>query len=1043
MKILLEIVLVALLAIAVSRLAPQPWRGRLLNVLKAWVTVRAFWLLFTHQVPMDPAQIERLHLAGHVPAGATHVSAGRLILAQLDFIDARTFWTFVAAAAGIKFVGILASMVRWLTLLRGQRIELPFRHIFGSFLIGRFIGTFLPSTAGLDGYKLYDAARFSGRTVEVTATTAIEKVIGVFGIFLSFLVALPFGIRIFGENGPLVAAVTVPLSLGLIGALLVVLWWPGLVQWALEHLPIPGKARLGGVVLRISRAAAAYRDKKGLVLLALALSFVVHFTTAAMYYFTALAIGAKTAEFWPIAFGSTIQIFATVVSPFTIAGEGIREAAQYVLLHREIGAAESIVSAALGFWAAEALTLLGGLFWWLRPADYKPAYCRVDGRQVDWEEAARAALSLETEEERAQRAARPAADVPAFGTRLAMAAGTGFGAGALAGLAIGVGEALGIAAFGFGEEAQVLWYAPLAYAGLLGLGGLAGGAALAVLPMERREIRGWTASLAWIALGVVPALGIALFRIRRDLFHEQMPPLPWLLALAGIAGALALGLFLLGPRLLGGRAGRLVAPLPALGLAALVGIGGAFAARAVAPPAALPAAPPPVPAALADAPNVLLIVVDTLRADVLSCYGGPVETPALCSLGEDGGTRFKGFAHASWTKPSFASLLSSTLPSTHGVMPKPSALPDGVELVSETLQAHGYATGGIVSNINLAPSFGFDQGYDEYRYLAPDYLFGAAESSSKTVLYQIARRVGLRLKGGHRVGDYYQNAETVNAVALPWLERHAGSRWFLLLHYMDPHDPYFAHPYDGTAIARVDAEDPDPAQAARMRELYEGEVRWTDEHVATLFERLRALGLWDQTMIVLTADHGEEFHEHGGWWHGKTLYEDQIHVPFLIKWPKGVAGPADGDGEIVRHLDIVPTILARAGAAAPAAAQGIDLLAQPLAARSEAARTHFAEEDHEGNVLEAVRTRDWKLIDANDGNPRGLPPHELFAIEDDPNEQRNVIDSHAAVADELRQHGEAQRQLAASRAVEGGGAADIDREECERLRVLGYVEKCD
>ncbi|HSJ95536.1 MAG TPA: lysylphosphatidylglycerol synthase transmembrane domain-containing protein, partial [Myxococcota bacterium] len=564
MKILLEILLVAVLAIAVARLAPQPWRGRLLNLLKAWVTVRAFWLLFTHQVAMDPAQIERLHLAGHVPVDATHVSAGRLILAQLDFIDAGTFWTFVGLAAGIKFVGILASMFRWQTLLRGQRIELPFRHIFGSFLIGRFIGTFLPSTAGLDGYKLYDAARFSGKTVEVTATTAIEKVIGVFGIFLSFLVALPFGIRIFGENGPLVAAVTVPLSLALIGALLVVLWWPGLVQWGLEHLPIPGKARLGSVVLRISRAAAAYRDKKLLVLLALGLSFVVHFTTAAMYYFTALAIGAQTAEFWPIVFGSSIQIFATVMSPFTIAGEGIREAAQYVLLHKEIGAAESIVSAALGFWAAEALTLLGGLFWWLRPADYTPAYSRVDGRQVDWDEAARAAVSLETDEDRAKRAARPAADVPAFGARLAMAAGAGLGAGVLAGLAIGLGEALVIAQGGFGEEAQVLWYAPLAYAALLGLAGLAGGVALAVLPMERSEIRGWTASLAWIALGVLPALVIALFRIRRDVFHEQMPPLPWLLALAGVAGAVALALFLLGPRLLGGRAGRLVTPLSAL-----------------------------------------------------------------------------------------------------------------------------------------------------------------------------------------------------------------------------------------------------------------------------------------------------------------------------------------------------------------------------------------------------------------------------------------------------------------------------------------------
>ncbi|HEY8492547.1 MAG TPA: sulfatase, partial [Myxococcota bacterium] len=595
---------------------------------------------------------------------------------------------------------------------------------------------------------------------------------------------------------------------------------------------------------------------------------------------------------------------------------------------------------------------------------------------------------------------------------------------------------------GLGEEAQVLWYAPLAYALVLGLAGAAGGAVLAVLPMERGEIRGWTASLAWIALGVAPALVIALFRIRRDVFAEQMPPASWLLALAGAAGALAVVLFLFGPRLLGGRAGRLVAPLPALVLAALVGGGGALAARAIAPPPAAPAAPPAVPPALAERPNVLLIVIDTLRADVLSCYGGPVEAPNMCGLGEEG-TRFKGFAHASWTKPSFATLLSSTLPSTHGAMSKTAAVPEGVELVSETLQAHGYVTGGIVSNINLAPSFGFEQGWNEYRYLAPDYLFGASESSSKTILYQIARKVSLRLKPGHRVSDYYQDAEAVNAVALPWLERHAGARWFLLLHYMDPHDPYFAHPYDGTAIARVEAEHPDPALAPRMRALYEGEVRWTDQHLGVVFDRLRALGLWDQTMIVLTSDHGEEFHEHGGWWHGKTLYEDQIHVPFLVKWPRGVAGPPDADGEIVRHIDVVPTILARAGAPLSSSLQGVDLLARPLAERSEAERTLYAEEDHEGNVLEAVRTRDWKLIEANPGNPRGLPPAELFAIETDPHERTNLIDAHAAVADELRRHGAAHRQLAASRAVAGGAAADIDREECERLRVLGYVERCE
>jgi uncharacterized protein (TIRG00374 family) len=1023
MKILAEILLVALAALAVARFTAQPWRGRLLNVLKAWVTVRAFWLLLMHPVAL---------------ADGSRIAAWRLIRDTLGTLDARAFWGFVALAAGIKFVGILCSMVRWRVLLRGQGIDLPFRHIFGSFLIGRFIGTFLPSTAGLDGYKLYDAARFSGKTVEVTATTALEKVIGSFGIFLSFLVALPFGIRIFGEQGPLVAAVSVPISLGLIGALLLVLWYPGLVQWLLEHLPLPGRSRLEGVVLRISHSAAAYRDKKGLVLLALALSFGVHFTTAAMYYFTALAAGAANAEFWPIVFGSTIQIFATVVSPFTIAGEGIREAAQYVLLHREVGAAAAIVSAALGFWAAEALTLVGGVVWWLRPADYRPAWCRVDGVQVDYEAAARAALALETDEERSRREARGAgAPLPPFAVRARRGAALGFGAGVLAGLLIGLCETLVIAAGGFGADAQVAWYGPLAYALPLGALGAAGGLALAVLPMDDGDLRGWTPALALLATLVPLGAAIAFFRIQRDVYLEQMPPAPILLALAGGFGALALALFLLGPRLFRTRAGALVRPLPALALLAAVAGTGAAWARIAGPRPAQPAAAPAVPAALAESPNVILVMVDTLRADQLSCYGSDLPTPNLCRLGDEG-TVFQGFSHASWTKPAAASLLTSLLPSSHGAMSKTAALSPEVTTLAEAFRQRGYATGGVVSNINLAQSFGFDQGFDEYHYLAPDYLFGARESSSKLVLYQIARSVYFKLDKRLRFGDFYQDSEVVNGVASDWLERHRSSRFFLFLHYMDPHDPYFAHPYDGYGIARAANQHPDASRAAEMRRLYRGEIQYLDGNFGKLLAKLEALGLYGETVIALVSDHGEEFHEHGGFWHGLTLYEEQIHVPLLVKWAAGRAPAVRPDG-MARLIDVGPTLLSRAGAQPPREMQGADL-AVPYSDRSEKDRYHLAEEDHEGNVLRALRTPTWKLIEANPGNPRGLPAHELFEVASDPHETRDRYGAEPGRVAELGTHLEAQQKLAESRRVGGGKAATLTAAEREALEQIGYVQ---
>ncbi|MCH2172658.1 sulfatase-like hydrolase/transferase [Myxococcota bacterium] len=1025
MMILLSIVTVAITALLTAKFIPEPWRGRILNVLKAGVTVGAFWLLFSHPVTDEDGN---------------KVVAGRLVLDTLARIDAGTFWTFVGLAAGIKFVGILASMYRWTILLRGQSIELPFWHIFGSFLIGRFIGTFLPSTAGLDGYKLYDAARFSGRSVEVTATTALEKVIGFSGIFLSFLVALPFGIGIFGDNAGLIAGITVPVCLALIGGLLVVLWYPGLIEWLLGALPIPGRDRLEGLVMRISRSAAAYRDKRGLVALAFLLSFIVHFSTAAMYYFTALAIGATTAEFWPIAFGSSIQILATVLSPFTIAGEGIREAAQYVLLGNLLGPGNAIVSAALGFWAAEALTLAGAFFWWFRPKNYTPAYCLVEGQQVDYEQAAEAARQLmeDTDGPERNRAA-----LPPLAARVKLSAGLGLGAGALSGIVIGGLEALLIASGG-GEEMQVLWYGPLAYAFLLGGIGASGGVLLALLPADLDELRGWTPALASLATFLPFSLAIVLFRLRRDVYLEQMPPAGVLAAVLGTAALLAVVLFFFGPKWFRAPGiNRLFRPLT-VGVALLgVTLAGATASLLLGPGSGSGASAPPVPSSLAKRPNLILVMVDTLRADHLSCYGASdVRTPEICSLVEAGGTLFDGYSHASWTKPATASILTSLVPSTHGAMSKPSALPDAVTFVSEVLSDAGYRTGGIVSNINLAPSFGFDQGYDEYSYLAPDYLLGAEETSSKLILYNIWRAVWFKVKSGYSVGDFYQNAEVINELGFDFLARHRDSRFFLFLHYMDPHDPYFEHPYDGDAVARVSNQHPDPELAERMRRLYVEEIEYLDAQFGVLLDELRRLGLYDDTVIVLTADHGEEFFEHGGWWHGTTLYEEQIRVPLLVKWSKGgdsLAVGRDERGQVARLIDIAPTLIARAGVSKPAAMQGLDL-GLGLDGRAETDALAFAEEDHEGNVLRAIRSSEWKYIEANEDNPRGVPSRELFHVARDPGESANQFEARPDIASGLRGHVEAQEQLAKSQSIDGGGEAQLSAADEDALRQLGYIE---
>jgi arylsulfatase A-like enzyme len=1022
MSIILELAAVGIVWLLVSRFVSQPAKGHLTNALKLWLTVRMVWLLLLW--PVNDGE------GGELPAWD-------LILRQLELIDATTFWTFAGLGAVVRFSGVLASMYRWLLVLKGQRIEMPFGHILGAFLIGRAIGFFLPSTAGLDAYKLYDASRFSGKTVEVTAGTVLEKVLGVTGIFLTYLVALPFGISIFGDNALLVAAITIPMSLGIIGGLLTVLWFPGIVQWLIESLPLPGKARLESVVLRISHATAAYRNKKPLVLQMLLMSWLVHFTTASMYYFMAIAVGAgHEAVYWPIVFGSSIQIFATVIGP-TIGGLGVREAAQLLTIGSIIGPGAAIVSATLGFWVGEVPTLFGFIFWMLRGESYRPAYTRVAGEQVDYDEAARAAIRLESDEDRVRREAAGSGEpLPSFMERAQQSALLGLGAGIWSGILVGILETVVIASGGFGGDAQVLWYGPLAYAALMGGMGLAGGIALAILPMDADEIRGWTPSLAALATVVPLGLFITIFRLRRDVYLEQMPPAPVLLAVLAGFGAIALFLFFAGPKLFRGLSRLTHATTAAVALLGIMVAGAIGAALAVSGDGAGDG-PPAIPAELARRPNIILVMADTLRADHLSCYGGEVATPNLCALAKDGSI-FNGFAHASWTKPSTATLLTSLLPTSHGVMSKPASLSPDVVMISEVMQEHGYATGGIVSNINLAPSFGFEQGYDEYHYLGPDYLFGADESSSKLIVYQLARRVFFMFNKGLRVEDFYQPAPTVNAVAFDFLERHQESRFFLFLHYMDAHDPYLEHPWNGKGVDRASNQHPDASLAPEMHALYKGEIAYLDREFGKLLARLRELGVYDDTVIALVSDHGEEFMEHGGWWHGTSLYEEQIYVPFLVKWAAGTRVPTrSGQPPLARILDVAPTLIAQAGAEVPDAMQGIDL-ASRLGERTEVEKLVFSEEDHEGNVMHSLRTENWKLIEAQPDGPRGLPELELFDIGADPGETRNLEAETAWIVDELRAHAEAQLAVAQGNAIEGG-QAELSEEEIRNLCALGYM----
>ena len=432
-------------------------------------------------------------------------------------------------------------------------------------------------------------------------------------------------------------------------------------------------------------------------------------------------------------------------------------------------------------------------------------------------------------------------------------------------------------------------------------------------------------------------------------------------------------------------------------------------------------------------PNIIYLMIDTLRADYLSCYGyaGPI-SPRIDALAAEGIRFARQTTQGSWTKSCVASQLASLYPSSHRAQYKADRLPDSVTTLPEVLARHGFATAGFAANVNVAPLFNFQQGFHSYEFLSPSPLFGASEAASQLAIYQGLRLLNERfVSSAKNVYNFYYPAEAINERAFDWMSRHLDQRFFLFLHYMDPHDPYFEHPYNGYGIARVSTPDPAPEMADEIKRLYVAEVSYLDRQLGELFDWLKKQGLYDNTMIVLTSDHGEEFHEHGGWWHGYTLYEEVINVPLMIKLPGGrSAGVVDAGSS--QAIDIAPTILSALGLPRPAEMQGVDLL-NP----AERIDTAFAEEGLEGNIMRAVRQADWKYIETQEGNPGGMPTQQLFDLSADPGEQRNLATGEPERVAHLSAEASRVQADAQAHAVATEQTA-IDATTLQQLRNIGY-----
>lgn len=442
---------------------------------------------------------------------------------------------------------------------------------------------------------------------------------------------------------------------------------------------------------------------------------------------------------------------------------------------------------------------------------------------------------------------------------------------------------------------------------------------------------------------------------------------------------------------------------------------------------------PEAPVAAVSRPNILLISIDSLRPDHLGISGYARDTsPNIDQLARDGAVFSNAVSSSSWTLPAHATLLTALPPSHHRVIRPADALSPAVVSLAEVLQVEGYSTAGFVSGPFVRALHGFGQGFDVYDETASaDGNLASHKGRTSPVLFERFR---------------------------DWLTAQGEERdrpFFAFLHMWDvhydfdpppPYDSMFDPGYEGDISgenfelgAHIHA-GMDPRDLEHVIALYDGEIRYTDEYVGKIVDLLREQGVYENTIIVLTSDHGEEFFEHGSKGHGKNLYDETIRVPMIFAAPNLIP-PGQAIQEQVRLADIAPTILGLGGIPSPpafgrtaGASRGVDLsrsllrkapMPAGLIAHSSLQRRASSARGQEGKVI----------------HTRGRPVIEFYDLRVDPGELEDLggMTPLPNPGDSLVQAGENHR-LATWQLKSFRESAKVTREHADKLRALGYIE---
>ncbi|MFT7669204.1 MAG: arylsulfatase A-like enzyme [Planctomycetota bacterium] len=419
-------------------------------------------------------------------------------------------------------------------------------------------------------------------------------------------------------------------------------------------------------------------------------------------------------------------------------------------------------------------------------------------------------------------------------------------------------------------------------------------------------------------------------------------------------------------------------------------------------------------------PNVLVILIDTLRADRVGCYGNERGlTPTLDSIAAAGILFADSMSAASWTLPSHASLFTSTYPSQHGVWDD-QVLPAELPTIAEVLRDAGYRTAAFTEGGFMNVAHGFARGHS---------LHDSKERDC-SITYDLA-------------------AQWINARTTPY---------YAFVHSYQVHSPHnppaefrerFVRPYSGELPPVIDSPRykwgrgtalPNEKDASYVTDLYDAEVAYVDQQIGLMLERLRETGALDNTLVVITSDHGEEFFEHGASTHGFSLYQEQLHVPLILHWPGHFEGGLVIDHQ-VHSLDIAPTIAQAARVQAPASFVGSPLSLDA----AQVARPMFvpmktlmrSKPERSGEAAASLREGDLKFISyptdlrKYDKHPNAV----LFDLSKDPGEEHNILLDESAASWQLKLDKLYERYPL----VESSEVAEYDPETQAELEKLGYT----